>query len=457
MKIVQNILKPQNLFIIVCLFWGLLIAIVTPPFQAPDEPEHLFKMWGYTQGTLTYQIKDKWVGGVVPKSFIEIYDYYSQYRWTFDKTSLAKTNEFSKLELNKNDKSFLRYNAPVYTPVSYFPAFLFLWVLKLLNISPLLMTYLMRICFLLLYTALGYIALKLTPCKKWMFFTLETLPLMISQGAAINTDGLFFGILFIFLAYTLRLRFDKNIEKISQKQICIWGIMTILLSILKFAYAPLLFLYFLLPREKTVLPENYLKNFFIILLSNFLVIAFFLSGILGAEGYRYWSYINHNRSNFVVIKEVLSNPFEFLYMVVYTFKMGWIFFLANMVSNIGVLMFTIPVWATRLYWIIIFISAFYSTKEESDMSIDLKNKWIMFFVIVVLFFITFLSVYLVYQTKPIIRGMQGRYFSPLLPIFLLLFMSTKFNLKNKCCPIVIFCVTQLLLAVNIFGFIIRFY
>jgi len=32
--------KPQKIFVIFALFWGLVFALLNPPFQAPDEPEH---------------------------------------------------------------------------------------------------------------------------------------------------------------------------------------------------------------------------------------------------------------------------------------------------------------------------------------------------------------------------------------------------------------------------------
>ena len=73
------IFKTENLFLIFCLFWGLIFVIVNPPFQAPDESEHFFKMWGYTQGTLRHTIKDGWAGIEIPKSIEKIYSFYSQY------------------------------------------------------------------------------------------------------------------------------------------------------------------------------------------------------------------------------------------------------------------------------------------------------------------------------------------------------------------------------------------
>ena len=35
----SKLLCIENIFVFVCLFWGLLFAVLTSPFQAPDEPE----------------------------------------------------------------------------------------------------------------------------------------------------------------------------------------------------------------------------------------------------------------------------------------------------------------------------------------------------------------------------------------------------------------------------------
>ena len=446
----------------VCLLWGLLFTLVTPPFQAPDEPEHLFKMWNYTQGSVNYKLQDNWVGNNVPVSFAKIYYFYNQYRWTYKKIPLKETKYISTFKLDKNEQMFLRYNAPAYTPLSYFPAFLVLWVLKLLNIAPLLMTYLMRICFLLIYTALGYLAIKTTPCKKWMFFIMQTLPLLLVQAASINTDALFFGIIFVFYAYTLKLRFEESpnssSEKITNKQICIWGALSVFITLLKFAYSPLFLLYFLIPKEKTECEKNYYRNFLILVVLNLLAIGLFMICVTGDNGYREFSY-NKNISTSLVLADILRHPSDLLYAFFVTTKMylKMNFYYTNMISSIGTTLAAIPMFATNSYWFLLLLSAFYKEDKETDMVLSLKEKFLMSGMILLCYALVLTSVYLVYQHYPFISAMQGRYLTPLLPAALLLFGFKKLKFNYKFVPAAIFFVSQFLLVVTLTCYIIMFY
>ena len=153
--------------------------LVNPPFQSPDEPEHMFKMWGYTEGSYNYKIKDGWAGQVLPESFAVMYKVYDAYRMSNNPVSFDVTLKASMLPLDKNNTEFLRFTPSSYTPFSYFPSFLVLWILKLLNAGPLFMMYVLRFCSLLVYLALCYFSIKITPVKKMLFFIFALLPVCV--------------------------------------------------------------------------------------------------------------------------------------------------------------------------------------------------------------------------------------------------------------------------------------
>ena len=454
----SKLLCIENIFVFVCLFWGLLFAVLTSPFQAPDEPEHFFKMWGFTQGTLKYQLKDNWVGVYAPKNLVEIYKIYNQYRWTYKKIPTEVNFYMSKVPLDRQDKVFFKYNAPEYTPLSYFPSFLVLWVLKLLNVAPLVMTYLLRVSFLLTYIALGYVALKIIPCKKWMLFLVQTLPIVLSQSASINTDAIFFGIVFIFFAYTLKLAFDENIKKIDKKEIVIWGILGVLVSILKFAYAPLLLFYFIIPKEKFENTKNYYKNFLFVLILQLLVLFLFSYCVMSKDVYRS-EYYGINTKTSIIFWEMIKHPFEHLYGILYTTVMyiRMNFYYTNTISSIGTTFTTIPLFATNLYWFLLILSGVYSPLGEKKYFTNWKNNLIITVSLVFVYCMIVTSIYLVYQHYPFMRGMQGRYLTPLLPFLLLLLSFKNFRLENKIIPACIFVVSQFLLGVTLICYVVKFY
>lgn len=162
-------LKAENIFVVLSLIMGLFYLVINPPFQAPDEAQHMFKMWGYTQGTLRFKVLQNYTGDVLPLSLIKLSRYEFMRGDTNKKITVNEIKQSLNVKLDKENKAFYTFNPTSYTPVSYFPSFLLLWVMKLLNIAPLVMMYMLRLCSLFLYTGLMYYAIKIMPVKKWLF------------------------------------------------------------------------------------------------------------------------------------------------------------------------------------------------------------------------------------------------------------------------------------------------
>ena len=454
---IKKLFKTENIFLIFCLIWGVLFLLINPPFQSPDEPEHMFKMYGYTEGSYNFKIKNGWSGQILPVSFAKLYKYYDEYRLTMGKTSLYQTKINSEIKLDKNNKTFLRYNVPAYTPLSYFPSFIVLWLLKFFNVAPVMMMYILRFCSLFTYMALCYIALKIMPCKKVLLFLLATLPLNISQAASVSTDGLVFGVCFIFLAYTLRLKFDNSIEKISGKQIILWQVLSAIICLLKFAYSPLLLLYFLIPVSKFESRKAYLKNFLMAFVINIVIISLFLFSALRFSDIRDYAYFHNNRPVSVLVKNIVAHPADYAIAMIKTTIVSFNMYVQNVISNIGISLLVIPLFGTNLYWFLLFLSVLYKPETEKDMNFCIRDKMFLSAAVIVSYIIVLTSVYLVYQTYPVILGMQGRYLTPLLPLVMLLFAFNKFHLNYKYIPWLVFVVSQFLLLLTSFIFIIRFY
>ena len=296
------IFKPENIFLIFCLLWGMVILCVMPPFQSPDEPEHFFKMWGYTQGTYRYQIKDNQAGLNMPQSMASLYQFYNFYRFSNKKIPYKATLQSFNIPLAKKTTTFLKHTPSSYTPVSYFPSFIILWIMKLLNFGPLFMMYILRFCSLLVYLALAYSAIRITPCKKWLFWFFGLLPVNVYQASAISTDGITLGFVMLFAAYTLKLAFREDIVKLDKKQIIIWDVLITCIGILKFAYFPLILLYFLIPKTKFGSTKLYFTNFAALLVLNILMLACFISNfaLSNLEGHTSSASIDLDKSNAIV-------------------------------------------------------------------------------------------------------------------------------------------------------------
>ena len=173
----KNILdRPQVLFLIICTFWSLLFAFFNPPFQAPDEPEHLYKIYGMSQGSWSFKKLTQPIyengeyigtvtksGNIFPNGLIDAslvtYDlHFSPYK----KTSFQETREIAKIKLQKETQYFMNYGVPAYTPISYMPSVIFVWLLSLFNTTPFVILMVARLCSLFTYLIFGYYAIKIT-------------------------------------------------------------------------------------------------------------------------------------------------------------------------------------------------------------------------------------------------------------------------------------------------------
>ena len=44
--------KPENIFLIICVLWGIFFTFINPVFQGFDEIEHFYKIYAFSDGTL---------------------------------------------------------------------------------------------------------------------------------------------------------------------------------------------------------------------------------------------------------------------------------------------------------------------------------------------------------------------------------------------------------------------
>ena len=60
--------KAENIFLVLCLFLSGIMMFINPPFQTPDEAQHFFKMYGFTNFTFNFKILNNHTGDILPES-----------------------------------------------------------------------------------------------------------------------------------------------------------------------------------------------------------------------------------------------------------------------------------------------------------------------------------------------------------------------------------------------------
>lgn len=459
--------KPQKIFVIFALFWGLVFALLNPPFQAPDEPEHLFKMWGITQGSLNFkkltlqtsEQKKILTGQILPKGLIEAGQ--KTYHLHFNpskKTSLNETKEIINIKLEKENQIFFQHPVPAYTPLSYLPTLFFIWVLSWFNTTPFLMLITARICSLITYVFLTYYAINITPIKKWLFLVFALMPMCIYEASACSTDALTNGISLLFIAYTLNLAYNKKIKKIGHKENIIFFSLIAILSICKFAYFPMILLYLIIP--KTKFKRQIIKFLLLLIFAFILIIVLFnilnitLSKLTGCVSYLTQFGLDSEQ----LIRFAVTHPFVYLVILIKTLTINFMYYLSGFIGMFGWVDTIMPIYATLVYLIILILNSFMNF-NEAIFKFTIKDN-LLFIIIVILCTILVLSgCFVIYSIDALnlIAGVQGRYFIPYMLLLFLLFANVQYTVKNKFIAYLSVVLINVILFISLIEIICRFY
>ncbi len=265
----QNI-NPGRFFVIVAIIFGLLFIMLTPPFEAPDEPVHFFRSYQVSTFNLSVDKVGNTYGGVLPKSLQDTV------ALTWDKPGLAFRPNI-KYSLGYTKQALYIKTTPEkhvydfsttgpYSPVSYTPQALGVGLARLLKLPPILMMYSGRVFNLLAWVAMFYLAIRLMPRKKWALVFLGVLPMALFQAASLSADVMAIGLLAITLAWILKLK-DSKRKILADRELVTILITLTLLTLSKQIMFLFLGLIFLLPGRlfKSRRHEILLKSCFVIL------------------------------------------------------------------------------------------------------------------------------------------------------------------------------------------------
>lgn len=447
--------KCENIFLIFCLFWGILLTFINPLFQSFDEPEHFYKIYAFSEGTMNFRKITSYTDGtlmfnepktftaqIIPVSIVQIIVENKKLNPYFDenkilhkpqKLKVSEAIQQSHYALNKHIKTLAVHVIPSYTIASYLPHTVTLAVLKQFNIPPAAMVYLLRLCSLFLYIALMYTAIKITPVKKYLFLFLSLTPLSVYLSATINTDHLVIGLGFLLIAYTLRLKYSENINTINSKHLAIFFTIIFFLCLCKFIYLPMILLFFLIPKEKFESQKQQLIYF---------------TGIATACIAWICTYIFYNmhifkgtfsyfcRDTAEAIRSILVTPLAYISGIINTVKINSIEYTQRIFSDFGCSDTQISTGLIYSYVILILFNTIFTDKQKQ--TFNLKEKLLFALIILAVFVITLTANFVIFTPSPegLIEGFKGRYLIPVLPLFFMLFDNNKLKPLNINLPLI---------------------
>lgn len=222
--------NPENVFISLSLFFGVLSAILVPQLSVSDENMHYLRAYGISQGRV-----ESGSHCTLPKDVAKRAG--SVYEGNFS-ADYSKPIDRNTLDVDKCS------SASGYPPIMHLPQAVGINIANLFGGSTGLTILFGRLANLIFYSFALYFIIRWVRVGKWVFVAVGLIPLMVHMAASLSSDCVTNVAVFVITALTLNLFTQK--DKLSHKQtvalICIGVFLTLTKSINALLLFPLIFL-----------------------------------------------------------------------------------------------------------------------------------------------------------------------------------------------------------------------
>ena len=447
--------KTENLFLAIALTFGLIFTLIIAPFHAESEPQHYYRSYQISEGKLiadkkitdcygqqfeTYLPSTTCVGGMLPKSILttaKITEGIESRKNPKRKQNLQDIIALLNLPLDSNNRVFLRFpNISLFFPLTHLPQAFGMAIGRLFHLSPLVLLYLGRICNLLVWVLLVYLAIKIIPFYKWVLILLALTPMSLFQASSLSGDALTNGLSFLLIAVILKTAFKRE-KQITKSEIFILALLSLLLSLCKLAYCPILFLLWVIPVQRFRSKKQYFLTlsgivlFSLAAVLSWLVLTRHLNVPLRLDAP---TVTTEQRLDYLA-----SQPWKLLVLIGNTLRVHGLTYLEQYLGGMGWGETKMPFWHMVSYGLVLLGVA--ACDREKDIAISAKQKAIILSIVVTNIVLIFTLLYITWTSldSDVIQGIQGRYFIPLSPLVFLLLYNQKIKLNFKKIGLAIAC------------------
>ncbi len=186
-------------------------------------------------------------GGLLPYSLDQIsLPFTKMFRRVDIKSSMDDIRRTLRIPLNPWNRSFYAFPATAhYCPVCYLGPCLGIGLGRALGLPPLAMLYLGREANLFVWILMGFFALRSAPVIARPLLLLLLMPMSLYLAASVSGDPFTIGLAVLFTS--LVCKYFQRTSPIGRKAMILLAIVSIFLSLSKYAYTPVLGLLLLIP------------------------------------------------------------------------------------------------------------------------------------------------------------------------------------------------------------------
>jgi uncharacterized membrane protein len=190
-------------FLILALAIGTFLVFAQPPGQGLDEAAHFDRIWIFADGTLIAPMHHGVPGGDIPKCVV---DYLAHFSAEASKKGAFSYGQYWQSPANCSQAATFTGvgTAAANSPISYAPSLVAVIVLRGIGAPLPVIFFGGRFASLLGFIALFYLAMRITPTGKQVFFVLGLLPTTLLLASSLSADPMVISLAALSVALTLR-------------------------------------------------------------------------------------------------------------------------------------------------------------------------------------------------------------------------------------------------------------
>ncbi len=426
-KIKQLFVKPEYIFVIPALFFGLISTVFIPQLSANDENMHFIRSYELTEGEIGH--KCHLPVDIKERAFYQIYA--KKPNFSFDKKKIDVSNKIA------TDCG----TATGYNPVLHIPQVLGVSLAKIIHPSTGAMILFGRIANLLVYCAGLFVIIKYAQIGKWVLVIIGLMPTLLHMASSLSGDVVNNVIILGFITYLFNLFIQK--KQMTRYQLVALTIFSMFLATTKPTNAILLFPILFLPAK--IIPQIAVKGKDIPKSLTRLGIAFG-TGVLVILVITLWAFIYKDPTIVVTanVNPVAERPYRIIKILFNTFInpdiiVGGVVYgdwlLRSAVGSFSSFGYHLPFYTIPMVAVLVVIVGLASKPNEEKLVSKVATRMLLTMMstwLIMVVGITY-GLYVSWALRPDIigpraqyaYGLQGRYFMPFLILLYPLFISLR--------------------------------
>ena len=225
----MNTSSVEKKFVYLAIIFGLIIMVLTPPFQAPDEDSHFKKAYVISKGNIFPEEEDGKAGFDLPIEMVQYIEIQKSKAGDFDeKFEFKDLYMKERLPAGYSNTKFYNFSTASQNPLGHcvqaagiIAGQIFAHILDVKDPSVVYQLYFARFFNLLFYVVVIAISIKLTPILKKTFAMIALMPMALFQAATVSYDPVLIALAFFATAIIFDIAFNREVSQVRFRHLII--------------------------------------------------------------------------------------------------------------------------------------------------------------------------------------------------------------------------------------------